>query len=341
MLNRYIRVVVLFLSFVLALNVNHLYAQKRRPFVLVIDAGHGGHNKGTRYKSYIEKNITLNLSNKVGNLIKKKHPEVRVLYTRSKDTFIDLDRRPAFAGRNRADFFLSIHVNYTTKKSVNGTESFIIPKNKSHINFVYLHKYGRGSKRIQRENRKLSQEFASLIEKEQRRLGRHSRGVREGNYQVLRECSVPAVLTEIGFISNAKDRRFIITRSGQNKVAKALANAFSSYYKRHHKYRNVKTTSSKSSSKLVVNPKSVRYRVQFMAIERWINKNDKKLRKLGSPINRYQGEANGLYCYTVGNYRTLKSAKALRDRIRRKYREYNDCFIIVVDKHGDRIDAIY
>ncbi len=335
----YLSLTLLFLMFIPTIELN---AQKNKhPFILVIDPGHGGKNVGTSYKNNYEKELSLEMSKKLGHQIKKKHPEVRVLYTRSREEFVDLSKRPEFAGRNRADFMLSLHVNYVKNTSAYGTESFIIPKTRyaSDINMYHLRRFGKGSYAIQRKNRELSNEFAKLIEAEYRKQGRHSRGVKDGNYQILRESTIPTVLTECGFISNHKDRQFILTRNGQKKIINALANAFTNYYQKHGLHSELKA--SKSDEEQITQIKNVRYRVQFMAVDKKISTKIKEFKAMGRPIHRYQEEANGLYHYTVGNYRTLYSAKKLRDRIRKNYRNYRDAFIIMVDSRGNRIDAIY
>ncbi len=325
------------------------FAKKDNVFRLVIDPGHGGHNDGTKHGSFKEKDLTLKLAMKVGSLIKKQHPEVRILYTRSRDIFKTLDYRPNFAGRINADLFISIHVNHAPSTAVSGTETFILPHNKEHINIRYIS--GRSKHRVQQQNRALSLEIASLIEQEYRRLGKSSRGVKEGNLQVLRENPVPAVLTEVGFLSNAKDRRLLCTRSGQNKIAEAISKAFSKYYRRHHKAgaRSLKTK-QKTSSKQVKETKTTKttkatlqkgekgwYRVQFMATGKWINTDDARFKKIGVSIHRSKKE-NGLYHYTAGNYRTLYSVKKLRDKLRKKYK---DCFIVLLNSKGERVEAIY
>ncbi len=316
------------------------FARRDNVFRLVIDAGHGGHNDGTKHGSFKEKDLTLKLAMKVGSLIKKQHPEVRVLYTRSRDIFQTLDYRPRFAGRVEADLFISIHVNHEPSKKVSGTETFILPRRKEGVNLQYIRG---GSKRyIQQKNRALSVEIAGLLEQEYRRLGKHSRGVKEGNLQVLRENPVPAVLTEVGFLSSATDRRLLCTRSGQNKIAGAISKAFSNYYKRHHKagaksLKKKRTKAQKVTKSTASKDEKGWYRVQFMATSKKFSIKDKQFKKLGVSIHRSE-KKDGLYHYSAGNYRTLYSVKKLRSKVRRYYK---DCFIVKVNDKGERLEAIY
>ncbi len=320
-------------------------SKKDNVFRLVLDPGHGGSQdlgKGTWYKHYREKHLTLALANKVRKLIKKEYPEVRILSTRDKDVYTSLEYRPAFASKLGADLFISIHVNHASSTSAWGTETFIMPHSKEAFNSQFIK--GRNKSHVQQRNRALSTEFATLLEHEYRRMGRKSRGVKEGNLQVLRENAVPAVLTEVGFLSSAKDRQVICTRSGQDRIAKAIANAFSSYYKRHRKapakaYKKEVQAKAKSQTNTHQTSKNEQawYRVQFMATSKWIDTDSKEFKRFGVSIHRSK-KIDGLYRYMAGNYRTLYSVKKLRSKMRPYYK---DCFIIKVNSKGERIEAIY
>ena len=98
---------------------------KDKTFTIVIDPGHGGRDPGAVGATVNEKTINLAVALKLGNLITSKHPDVRVLYTRSKDVFIDLDERANIANRNKADLFISLHTNAVKKgNTVSGTETY-------------------------------------------------------------------------------------------------------------------------------------------------------------------------------------------------------------------------
>ncbi len=341
--------IIIFFTLGLVITISfssELSAQSRKDkvFRLVLDPGHGGSQdlgKGTWYKHYREKHLTLALANKVRKLIKSRHPEVRILSTRDRDVYTSLEYRPAFASKVGADLFISIHVNHASSTSAWGTETFIMPQRKETFNRQFIK--GRNKSHVQQRNRALSTEFATLLEHEYRRMGRRSRGVKEGNLQVLRENAVPAVLTEVGFLSNAKDRRIICTRSGQNRIAKAIADAFSSYYKRHRKtvakpYKKEVQHKAKSQirTRTSTNEKGW-YRVQFMATNKWIDTDSKQFKRFGVSIHRSK-KIDGLYRYMAGNYRTLYSVKKLRSKIRRYHK---DCFIVKVNNKGERIQVIY
>ena len=126
--------------------------------------------------------------------------------TRPDDEFISLNDRAGMANFYRADLFISIHSN-SARGWAEGTETFIHPS-------------ARGSR---------SERMARLIEQEYVKAGRESRGVKTANFAVLRNTRMPAVLTEIGFISNRSEERFMNSRKGQKRLARSISNAFIRY----------------------------------------------------------------------------------------------------------------
>ena len=132
--------------------------------------------------------------------------DVEVIQTRPDDEFISLNDRAGMANFYRADLFISIHSN-SARGWAEGTETFIHPS-------------ARGSR---------SERMARLIEQEYVKAGRESRGVKTANFAVLRNTRMPAVLTEIGFISNRSEERFMNSRKGQKRLARSISNAFIRY----------------------------------------------------------------------------------------------------------------
>ena len=104
---------------------------------VVIDAGHGGHDPGATNGKIHEKNITLSVAKRLGELIKKNYPSINVIYTRSDDRFVELYRRADIANKNNADLFISIHVNSAANKSARGHETFVMGQDKNQENFSY------------------------------------------------------------------------------------------------------------------------------------------------------------------------------------------------------------
>lgn len=178
-------------------------------FVLVIDAGHGGNDHGASGRRSHEKQITLKTAQQVKKQIRKKCPRVEVIMTRTQDEYLTLDDRSGMANFFHADLFLSIHAN-SAKGWAEGTETFIHPA----------------------ARHSPSERFARLIQDQYVQSGhRKSRGVKTANFAVLRQTRMPAVLTEIGFISNRKEEKFMNSRKGRKKLSRCISRAFIEYYK--------------------------------------------------------------------------------------------------------------
>lgn len=233
-----------------------LYSQPKKSGVrkVVIDPGHGGKHPGTVYKQYLEKDITLKVALLLGSMIEKNLPDVTVVYTRTKDEYVDLVDRGNIANKAGADLFISIHVDAVKSPSANGSSTFVMGMDKSNANLDvamrendvvsyeedYSTKYEGyipGSTEsfiifslMQYVYLDQSMSFANMIQKNYlKNTPIVDRGARQAPYLVLWKTAMPSVLTEIGFLSNEHDRRFLTTDSGQQKIARSLFNAFSEY----------------------------------------------------------------------------------------------------------------
>jgi N-acetylmuramoyl-L-alanine amidase len=217
---------------------------------IAIDAGHGGKDPGAVGAGRVrEKDVVLPIALKLGQYLEERLG-VEVIYTRSSDQFVELRERGRVANREEADLFISIHANSTANRSAYGTETF----------FLGMNKGGPAQKVIERENSVIqleqdqahydqfdqaalvrlqlaqsaflnkSEELAARIEEQfSDRVGRRSRGVKEGNLQVLWAAAMPAVLVEVGFVSNASEARFLGTRQGVDYMASAIFRAVRDY----------------------------------------------------------------------------------------------------------------
>lgn len=228
-----------------------------KPFTIVLDAGHGGKDPGAMSVGIKEKDIALNIVLKVGNLIQDSLPEVKVLYTRNTDKFVELHERSNFANKNKADIFMSIHCNASTNTTAEGTETFVmgLHKNEGNLevakrenaailleeNYQDSEKYGGFDpsspvghiifSMYQNAFLSKSLEMASEIENEfVKQTKMKSRGVKQAGFLVLWKSSMPSVLIETGFISNHKDRAVMNSFDGQQKIAQSVFNAFKVYY---------------------------------------------------------------------------------------------------------------
>ncbi len=349
---------IFMLSFSLAQN---------KPFVVVIDAGHGGHDTGavgsTKHGIY-EKNITLDVSKRLGSLMKKHYGnKVKVIYTRTTDKFVTLKGRANIANRNNADLFISIHCNANAKTSPYGSETFVLGLHRSADNFEVAKRENSvilleedykvtyegfdpnspesviGLTLMQDAHLDQSIEFAGSVQKHFSGIGRKNRGVKQAGFLVLRETAMPSVLIEIGFISNSSERQFINSSSGKNKVANAIFKSFSSYKKDFDKKNGIivkseVTNSNKNDTERNTSKKDVIYKVQLASTKKWINTKSSNFKGLKG-IERIQND-NGVYIYTYGKTSDYSAVKKKQKEAQVK--GYEDCFIIAL-KNGKRVSV--
>jgi len=224
--------------------------------VVVIDAGHGGRapgNLGTRRYKTVEKDIALDVALLTAQAIRQAHPHVKVILTRDDDSFMELHERTALANRSKADVFISIHCNAWTSQSAYGTETFVMGKNHDDENQVALMEnsdilmednieanYDGFDPRkpesyialtlfqyaFQRQSIELAQHIQQAFRED---VGRHDRGVRQQPLYVTSRTSMPSVLVELGFLTNAEEEDYLNTTKGKSEMANAIAGAFSAY----------------------------------------------------------------------------------------------------------------
>jgi N-acetylmuramoyl-L-alanine amidase len=236
--------ILLFLGFLLP-----IYA-----FTVVLDAGHGGHDAGAVGSFSKEKNINLRYTLLVGDMIKKNLPDAKVIYTRDKDVFVDLNERARIANRNKADLFVSIHTNSSKNAKANGMETFTLGVSKSKENMEvamlensvikleedYETKYeGFDPNSVdsyimfefmkdQYTDRSIT--CADFIQTKMINTSkRNDRGVRQAGFLVLRATAMPSVLVELGFISNKDEEKYLNNNENQVKLATAIFNGIKEY----------------------------------------------------------------------------------------------------------------
>ncbi|MFR7850631.1 MAG: N-acetylmuramoyl-L-alanine amidase family protein [Barnesiella intestinihominis] len=274
------RLLSVFMAFALGLSV--LLA---KDFVVVIDAGHGGHDPGSLGSKAKEKNINLGVALKLGRLIENNMQGVKVVYTRKKDVYLTLQERANIANKVQGDLFISIHTNSLDKKSPNrrkvaGASTWILGLHRSKENLevakrensvIYLENdfstryegFDPNSTEsyiifefMQYKHMEQSINFASDIQREfVSTAGRVDRGVRQAGFWVLAKTSMPAVLVELDFICNPTQERFLNSESGQEKMAKSIYNAFVKYTSDYDRKQNAgKRVEESPSSSAVVSP---------------------------------------------------------------------------------------
>lgn len=222
--------------------------------VVVIDPGHGGFDPGTRGRSVLEKNVALKISLKLGAYIERNFPQVKVIYTRKDDRYLELNKRAEIANQAKADLFICIHANSVPRPDVHGTETFVMGLHRSEQNFEvskrensvmlldekYKEKY-EGFDPSSPESyilfsltqsafQESSLKFAGLVEQQFRtKLGRYSHGVKQAGFWVLWKTTMPSVLIETGFLTNAKDEAYLGSAEGQDAMAAGIFRAFREY----------------------------------------------------------------------------------------------------------------
>lgn len=237
------------------------FAQNRQIVELktvVIDAGHGGHDPGAINGKTYEKNITLSVAKRLGDMIKHNYPSVKVIYTRDDDSFVELYRRADIANKNNADLFISIHVNSAADRSAKGHETFVMGQDKNSENLEicqlensvvvleddYTSNYQGFDPNnpesyiifslLQNAHLEQSLDFAALVQ-QNADTGpiANNRGVKQANFIVLWKCTMPAVLIELGFLSNSSDMKVLTDKNCQQRIAGNIFKAFQSYKKNY------------------------------------------------------------------------------------------------------------
>ncbi len=222
---------------------------------VVIDAGHGGHDPGAvGYRKAKEKDITLSIALRLGKLIEKNHPGIKVVYTRKTDVFVELHRRAAIANNNKADLFISIHCNSSKKNDPFGVETWVMGLHKSAANLEvakkenasilmeknHVAKYDGFNPNSAEayiifslfQNMYINQSLslANAIQLNfKNKLKLFDRGVKQAGFLVLYKTSMPSVLVETGFVSNPKDEKYLNQEKGQESIAYSLYESFLNY----------------------------------------------------------------------------------------------------------------
>jgi N-acetylmuramoyl-L-alanine amidase len=311
---------------------------------VVIDAGHGGKDPGCHGASVNEKSVCLSMALKLGDAIKKKFPDVKVIYTRDKDEFVELSDRAMIANKAKADLFICIHAN-SASPAAYGTETFVLG----------LHRTESQQKVADRENATIyleddkgakykdfdlspdaliarqmqlsvflnhSIKFADKLQKEFKRIGKYDRGVKQAGFLVLYKTTMPSVLIETGFLTNPTDESCIGSSEGQNAMANAMFTAFENYKKelegvqtRPNQPKNNETEEPKEVivQQTASNTESVIFAIQIETSETPLPLNHTKFKGLN--VSEYKQD--GFYKYTTGVFdKDFKAANNYKNELR-------------------------
>ena len=368
--------------------------------VIVLDAGHGGKDSGAVNGRVYEKDLTLNLVLRVGSLIESRLPDVKVVYTRKTDTALTLKERSDIAHKAKGDLYLSIHVN-AAGKTAQGAETCIFSMDES---LVAVNRGG-GSKDMDRaadRNRNMltnrhseelvdfsqvsgdaatkayinrlqfvlgeySNALAELIQRNYAKSGRVVRGVKRGPFQVLWGIDMPSVITEIGFLSNADELRYMTSEKGQAQIAEDIYKAVAEYVgninralqkvqtaqtpveedtpepapaqqeapKPQPEKKNEPAPAPKPAETLAkTEPAPAKaesahgFTVQVMASATKLSLNDSRFKSYRGKVKCYLSDGKFKYKYCVGFHPTREQAQASANKLRK---EFDGAFVIEVD----------
>ena len=325
---------------------------------VVIDPGHGGKDPGCLGKHSNEKSVTLAISLKLGEFIKNKFPDIKVIYTRDTDVFVELNERAAIANRNEADLFICIHANAGPEAAF-GAETYVLG----------LHRTESQRQIAERENSAIEFEeggganyekltadaiiarqlqlsvyldhsinFAAKIQEQFENLGRHNRGVRQAGFLVLYKTTMPSVLIETGFLTNPAEENFLADVTSQNKMATSIFTAFQKY-KAEYEGADLSVNSTINGidttlfglNENEVKSEDLLFRVQIETSTTPLDLSNERFQNM--PIWTY--EAGGLYKYTVGLFKHIDPANRLKKEMRAKGFEHA---FVVAFKAKERID---
>ena len=339
---------------------------------IVLDPGHGGKDPGciSQDKRTQEKDLTLTISKKLAEKIRKQYPEMKVLLTREKDEFVALRDRARFATKNNANLFISIHINAASNRSANGFAAYILGqssnKNTDTYAFnmdvvtrensvIYLEEdstvYGDlndNSPEAQIMSQFLYNAFREqslgIAETVNGKMGspfKHSYGVQQANFQVLREASMPAVLLEMGFISNAGDLALLRSDKSLDQMVDNLFKAFCDYKTSYDASVSISAPAERpapapasqaqpapaantSDTASQVQEGSVYYGTQVLASSKLMKESDSYFK--GYKVRTVK--SGNLYKYIVGFSEDLNQAKKENSDLKKVFK---DSFMVKVE----------
>ena len=334
--------------------------------VIVIDAGHGGSKyPGASYGTIYEKDINLQIALRVGALIEKNLPNIKVVYTRTIDKYFstvladDLQARANIAHRYNGDLFISIHSNAHRNSEVRGVETLIMGESdreqRANQNALYLNNKEElldmsdqktativraYIENLQFTYGEYSEMMARLIQEQYIKLGRVNRGVRKQPLKVLYATDMPSVLTEVGFMSNPAELKYITSEKGQKELSNAIFLAVKQYVANVNRALLIDSGSTpqpqvaktEQPTPATTQPKAVptkRFTIQLMASAKPVSTSHTEFKSYRGKVWEYIGSGSLKYKYCVGDYATKAVAQ---EHIKEVRKEFPQAFIISFDK---------
>jgi N-acetylmuramoyl-L-alanine amidase len=341
------------------------WAQSSKIKTVVIDAGHGGHDPGCHGANNNEKEVCLAMALKLGALIKERYPDIKIIYTRSTDVFVELAERANIANRNNADLFICIHANAGSTTAY-GSETYVLG----------LHRTDAQQKVAERENASIALEddkgakyrsydltpdgiialqfqlavfhrqsilFAEMIQKEFKRIGRYDRGVKQAGFLVLYKTTMPSVLIETAFLPNPTEEKLIGSAEGQQKMAQSMFDAFVNYKNAtegktvvggttvQNNIEPAPVLNNSAQPQETVKEQGLIFKVQIETASKAISTKSSHFK--GLEIFEYQD--NSLYKYCAGYFpNNLQGAKNYKDELTKM--GFSNAFVVAF-LDGERI----
>ncbi|MEP5256461.1 N-acetylmuramoyl-L-alanine amidase family protein [Winogradskyella rapida] len=354
-------IVLFILIFISSLTSSAYLQAQDNKFVVVLDAGHGGGDSGNVGNGHSEKDIALKVTLEVGKALEK-NPDIKVIYTRKTDVFIELHERANIANRADADLFVSIHCNAHSSQA-SGTETFVLGEKNTGRNFDVAKKENEviflednyeenyagfdpsspeSSIAIGIEQEVYVEQSVVLARKiEDNFIGkakRKSRGLKQASLLVIRNTYMPSVLVEVGFLTNNSEGKFLNSKAGQTKMANAIKEAVLDYKKEldqnvGSKILQVEAESmveEKESPRIV---EGIVFKVQIAASSRALEPKSYNFKGLAD-ISREK--AGAVYKYYSGQTSDYNEVKQLQNQA--KLNGYPGAFVVAF-KDGKKIDV--
>lgn len=354
-----VRNILVLIVFLFTSNLTSLHSQNDSgKFVVVLDAGHGGHDSGNLGSGYKEKDIALKIVLQIGSALEK-HKDIKVIYTRKKDVFVTLRGRAKIANDADADLFVSVHCN-AHNSSANGTETFVLGLHANQRNFEIAKKENEviflesdyeqhyegfdpsspesliGLTLMQEDYLDQSIRLARYIEDNFiAQQKRKSRGVKQAGFWVLHNTYMPSVLVETGFLTYKKEGAYLHSKSGQSKMATSITDAILDYKRQldlnvgESIYDNSETADEVAVEPLLID--NVVFKVQIAASSKQLEPKSYNFNGL-SDISREK--VGNIYKYFYGY--TSDYNKIKQFHIQAKAKGYKDSFVVAY-KDGNKI----
>lgn len=342
---------------------------------VVIDAGHGGKDPGgvSRDKSAYEKNLVLDIAKRFGGKIKEKYPDVKVIYTRSTDVYVALNERADIANRNNADLFISIHTNAAASTSAHGASVHVLGQSSNPNRDLYASNLDV----CKRENSVMLLEedyttayqgfdpnspesfiffnlmrsshfensllFAEEVDRQLRKTKftvSNYTGIHQDPFWVLWRTSMPAVLLELGFITNSSDLSVLKSQQGREDISNKLLAAFSVYKTYYDSSIDAEKQEEMPVAKPDVQPVTQQlvitkeapaaengtyYGIQIFGLRKILKAGDPAFK--GLDVHSVVTPGSEVVRYVSGRWDSASKAKENLDEVRRKF---PDAYVVKV-----------